>query len=95
MLENSSENSYDFTNLKADEPTSVEALFQRGQHLVRSGNMVEGLNVLAKLLDIDPNHTETVKLIGKVYNRLGKKEKAKQMKRLARAKDSSTKISTG
>jgi len=65
----------------------LETLFEQAAERVRQGHLVEGLKGLTQVLAKNPGHLESLKLVGDVYQRLGRKEAAVEMWRLALAQN--------
>lgn len=61
----------------------IEFLFRQGSSLVEVGRFAEGLAVLSRLLELNPNHCQTLEVMGDLYAQLGKKAKAQQLWQLA------------
>ena len=57
----------------------IEAQFLAGKQLLQAGRLAEGLTELAKVLELEPDHPETIQLMGDVYNQLGQRTKAEEM----------------
>jgi glycosyltransferase involved in cell wall biosynthesis len=70
---------------QAAEQNRIDLLFDQGRELVRQNNVVDGMAMLARLLDLKPNHPPTLHLMGEIYYRLGKQDEARQMWQLAMA----------
>ncbi|MFQ5751439.1 MAG: glycosyltransferase, partial [bacterium] len=73
---------------RTDGNKNIDLLFQKGRLLVKKGNLVAGLKVLSQLLELKPNHCATLKLMGDLYQQLGKESEAHQMWDLALAQQS-------
>lgn len=67
------------------ERNRVDVLFEQGRNLIKEGKLLDGMEVLSRLLDLKPNHSPTLQLMGDVYHRLGKETEARQMWQLALA----------
>ncbi|HEX9653800.1 MAG TPA: glycosyltransferase [bacterium] len=63
----------------------IDLLFEQGKGLVKAGKLADGMAVLSRLLDLKPNHSPTLQLMGDVYHQLGKESEARQMWQLALA----------
>lgn len=67
------------TNYESGEDEHLQSLFLQGHDLVERGNLVEGLGLLSRLLEINPNHYETLQLLGDLYHKMGKETEARQL----------------
>ncbi|MFQ5676386.1 MAG: glycosyltransferase [bacterium] len=63
--------------------SQIESLFAHGKLLIEKGEATKGLGVLSQILDIDPKHAETIKLISEFYDKMGKNKEAQQLLDLA------------
>jgi tetratricopeptide (TPR) repeat protein len=62
--------------------TQIESLFNAGAHLADKGSLCEGLRLLSRVLDHDPLHVPTLKKMAEVFEKLGLRGKAGEMRLL-------------
>ena len=65
------------------EDERVSMFFQMGKDLIRDGKFKEGLDLLSQVLQLNPRHSGTLKLLGEFFQKSGQEAKAKEMWRLA------------
>lgn len=61
----------------------IKKQFELAEKHLKKDDLVEGLELLSGILDYEPNHFDTLCLIGDLYQRLGEESKAEQMWKLA------------
>ncbi|MFQ5652121.1 MAG: hypothetical protein ACE5IY_19500 [bacterium] len=68
-------------NQSGDEASANQAalLFETAQQFLNDGKLAEGLRLLNKVLEFDPDHHQTIRTLGDVFSKLGDKAKARQM----------------
>ncbi|MCG8605215.1 hypothetical protein MJD09_09480, partial [bacterium] len=69
--------------ISKDPKSQVEWLFATGRSFIEENRLKEGLSLLTKVLDIAPQHDETLQLLGDLFERLGESAKADKMRLLA------------
>lgn len=65
----------------ADNP---EPIFHEIRELVSEGEYIDGLNLLAKIIDKNPQNPEALNLMGEIYDRLGKADEAEKLQEMAK-----------
>ncbi len=71
----------------SSESEKVHSLFQKGSHLIKAGKLIDGLEVISQGLELNPQHFDTLQMLGDLYQQLGKEAEAKQMWELALAQE--------
>ena len=61
----------------------IKRQFERAEKHLRKDELVEGLELLSGILDYEPDHFDTLCVLGDLYQRLGEESKAVQMWSLA------------
>ncbi len=74
--------------LFSSDEQQYDAMFREGSTLVKKGQLVDGLKVLSHLLELRPNHTNTLKLMGNLFQKFGKDSEAHEMWELALSQES-------
>jgi len=68
------------------EDERVSMFFQMGKDLIRDGNFKEELDLLSQVLQLNPRHSGTLKLLGELFQKSGQEAKAKEMWRRPKIK---------
>ena len=58
--------------------------FQEIHELISEKKFIDGLNLLAKIIDENPQHPEALNLMGEIYERLGKTTEAVELQNMAK-----------
>ncbi|MCH8021391.1 glycosyltransferase [candidate division KSB1 bacterium] len=58
--------------------------FQEIRELISEKKFIDGLNLLAKIIDENPQHPEALNLMGEIYERLGKTTEAVELQNMAK-----------
>ena len=58
--------------------------FQEIRELISEKKFIDGLNLLAKIIDENPQHPEALNLMGEIYERLGKTTEAIELQNMAK-----------
>ncbi len=66
-----------WTDIIRSEPRNADLRYKIGNHLMKYDNPEHGLGWLLSVLDIDPEHVPTHRLLADYYERAGKSERAK------------------
>ena len=62
---------------------SLDTLFMQGRTLVQEGKIAEGFSVLHEIFKLNPNHFQTLDLLGDLSSRFGKAQAAREIWRSA------------
>ena len=73
-----------WTDIIRTEPQNADLRFKIGKHLMEFDNPEHGLGWLLSVLDIDPDHAPTHRLLEKYYRKRGKIDRAKLHQERAR-----------
>lgn len=58
---------------------SLDTLFMQGRTLVQEGKIAEGFSVLHEIFKLNPNHFQTLELLGDLSSKFGKAQAAREM----------------
>ena len=72
-----------WTDIIRSEPRNADLRFKIGSHLLKYDNPQHGLGWLLSVLDIDPGHVPTHRLLIEYYERQGKKERGAYHRKMA------------
>ncbi|MFQ5486705.1 MAG: tetratricopeptide repeat protein [Desulfobacterales bacterium] len=61
----------------------LRSSFQEVRGLIAGKKYIDGLNLLAKIIDGNPQNPEAVNLMGEIYERLGKTAEAVELQNMA------------
>ncbi len=73
---------------RASRSADVRRWLSEGRALLEKGELAPGLTILSKILDVDPNHGETIELMSDVYRKMGKQDEAESVRKLSIKNDS-------
>lgn len=71
------------TKAKGSQSQNLRALYEKGKALIEADKLREGLAVLSELLELEPQHADTLHLLASLYQKMGQHDKAREMVQLA------------